>query len=84
MIEAKQGNKIKLIDERTDNPDGMVWRNLLIDFFSTRHLDNPASEKKGEFWSRFLRSDGIGGYMEIGLAWELEEIWAKTNFTQTS
>jgi len=33
LIEVKQGNKIKLIDERTDNPDRMIWRILLIVFF---------------------------------------------------
>jgi hypothetical protein len=49
LIEAKQRNKIKLIDEGTDKPDGMVRRNLLIDFFSTRRTDNQASEKKEKF-----------------------------------
>ena len=65
LIEEKQGKKIKLIDERTDNPDEMVWRNLLIDFFSTRRLDNPASEKRENF------GPGSCGATELGVTWRL-------------
>jgi hypothetical protein len=65
LIEAKHRSEIKLIDERADKSDGMVRRNLLIDFFSTRRFGNQASEKRENF------GRGSCGSAGLGVTWEL-------------